>query len=54
MSYPQPKLPSASELIDKYSTARVLNASKKMFGFPGQSRQMNDLDAKAQMIRQYG
>ena len=42
MSYPQPKLPTAAELIAKHSTAKVLVASKKTFGFPGQSRQMND------------
>jgi len=54
MSYPQPKLPTAFELINKHSTARVIAPSKKMFGFPGQSRQMNNDDALAQMLKQYG
>lgn len=54
MSYPQPKLPTSSELIAKYSTARVLACSLKTFGFPVRSRPMTDDDAKAQMLRQYG
>ena len=52
MSYPQPKLPTASELIANYSTARVLVRSLKPMSF--NSRPMNDNDAKAQMLRQYG
>lgn len=54
MSYPQPKLPSSAVLIAKHSKARVLIASNKTFGFPGQSRKMNDKDAVAQMLLQYG
>lgn len=53
MSHPQPKLPSAAQLIAKHSVANVLVASQKTFIF-GRSRPMNNHDCIVQMIRKYG
>lgn len=53
MSHPQPKLPTAAKLIDKYSKARVLHATP-VSPFQAQHlkiRQLSNADARAQVAR---